>query len=97
MPMRLARAEWHRFLKQRLNLWVLAVFALLLGASAAWSGLAARDYRAAAIAQQEDWEQLRLKARAMAVPPADGTQALMAAFQFARGDAPPARLPALGG
>lgn len=97
MPMRLARAEWQRFLKQRLNLWVLAVFALLLGASAAWSGLAARDYRAAAVAQQADWEQLRLKARAIAAQPADGTKAMMAAFQFARGEAPPAQLPALGG
>lgn len=97
MTLPLARAEWRRFLRQRLNLWVLAVFALLLGASALWSGLAAREYRAAAAAQQTAWEQVRLKARQAAAQPRGGAQAAMAAFQFARADAPPAHLPALGG
>ncbi|MCV0440504.1 MAG: DUF3526 domain-containing protein [Hydrogenophaga sp.] len=93
----LARAEWRRFVRQALNLWVLAVFALLLGTSAVWSGLAAREYRAAALMQQADWEHTRLKAQAAAAQPRNGTQAMMAAFLFARADAPPAQLPALGG
>jgi len=97
MTMPLARAEWRRFVRQGLNLWVLAVFALLLGSSAVWSGLAAREYRAAAAVQQADWEKTRLKARLAATQPRDGTKAMMAAFQFARADAPPAQLPALGG
>lgn len=97
MTLHLARAEWHRFVRQRLNLGLLAVFALLLGASAVWSGLAAREHRAAAAAQQAQWEQVRLKARQSAAPPQDATKAAMAAFQFARADAPPAHLPALGG
>ncbi|MDH6590387.1 ABC-2 type transport system permease protein [Variovorax sp. TBS-050B] len=97
MTLRLVRAEWLRLVRQRQNLGVLAVFALLLAASAAWSGLAAREHRAAAAAQQARWEQLRLDARAGAGEPRDAMQAMMAAFQFARSEAPPARLPALGG
>jgi ABC-2 type transport system permease protein len=97
MTLALAYAEWRRFVLQKLNLWVLAVFALLLGTSAVWSGLAAREYRAAALMQQDGWEHTRLKAQAAAAQPRDGTQAMMAAFLFARADAPPAQLPALGG
>lgn len=97
MTMPLAHAEWRRFVRQRLNLWVLAVFALLLGTSAVWSGLAAREYRAAAAVQQASWENTRLKAQLAAAQPRHGTKAMMAAFQFARADAPPAQLPALGG
>ncbi|WP_159595385.1 DUF3526 domain-containing protein [Hydrogenophaga sp. BPS33] len=97
MNLSIARAEWRRFVRQRLNLGVLAVFALLLGASALWSGLGAREYRAAAAGQQADAEQARLKAQWAATHAPNGTQAMMAAFQFARADAPPAHLPALGG
>lgn len=97
MTLSLLRAEWRRFFRQRLNLWVLAVFALLLGTSAVWSGLSAREYRAATAVQQANWEQIRLKAQLAAAQPRDGTKAMMAAFQFARADAPLAELPALGG
>lgn len=97
MTLQIAHAEWRRFVRQRLNLWALAVFASLLGTSAVWSGLAAREYRAAAAVQQANWEQTRLKAQLAATQPRDGTKAMMAAFQFARADAPPAQLPALGG
>jgi ABC-2 type transport system permease protein len=95
--MQCVRAEWQRLVRQRSNLWVLAVFALLLGASAVWSGIAAREHRAAAAAQHERWEQRRLAAQAQAGASRDAAKAMMAAFQFARGDAPPAVLPALGG
>ncbi len=93
----LVRAEWQRFVRQRLHLGVLAVVALLLAASALWSGLAAREHRAAAAARQAQWEQRVREAQARAGDVRDPQKAVMAAFQVARAEAPPAQLPALGG
>jgi len=42
---RLLQAEWLRFIRNPVNLWVIAVFFALLAASALWSGLAADEFR----------------------------------------------------
>ena len=42
---RLLQAEWLRFIRNPVNLWVIAVFFTLLTGSATWSGLAASEFR----------------------------------------------------
>ena len=100
------RAEWRRFVRQRTHLWVSAVFTALLCVSALWSGSAARELRLLNAQEMATWEQARTQARTQAreaaakttaATPGDDTKAMMAAFQFARLNAPPAHLLALGG
>ena len=43
--MTLIPIEWLRFSRNPLNLWVLALFFVLMTVSATWSGLVAREYR----------------------------------------------------
>lgn len=42
----LLQAEWLRFIRNPVNLWVIAAFFILLAGSALWSGLAASEFRA---------------------------------------------------
>jgi ABC-2 type transport system permease protein len=102
MTMLILRAERRRFIRQRAHLWVLATLGSLLCLSAVWSGISARELRVQNAQELAAWEQARTKAREAAAAlerttPRDDIRAMMAAFQFARVEAPPAHLPALGG
>ncbi|MGZ5619996.1 MAG: DUF3526 domain-containing protein [Methylobacter sp.] len=48
----LLQAEWLRFIRNPVNLWVVAAFFALLAGSAIWSGLAADEFRAKALQPQ---------------------------------------------
>jgi hypothetical protein len=48
--MGLLQAEWLRFIRNPVNLWVIAAFFTLLAASALWSGLAASEVSCQSIA-----------------------------------------------
>lgn len=48
----LLQAEWLRFIRNPVNLWVIAAFFALLTASAVWSGLAASEFRTRALQPQ---------------------------------------------
>jgi ABC-2 type transport system permease protein len=70
--------------------------------SAVWSGVSARELRELNAQEMAVWEQARARAREAAAAmeaatPRDDTKTMMAAFQFARAEAPPAHLSALGG
>ena len=97
----LLRAEVLRFVRNRVNLYVLAAFGLLLILSAVWAGLAARDYRAQVHAQAQHWGQVTDAARDAAASaanaPPDGAKQTLAAFTLGRSDHAIARLPASGG
>lgn len=93
------RAEWSRFICNRVNLLILALAFLLLCCSAVWSGLAAERYRTEAAATLDRWtERLQhAQRKASAGSAGDPVAAARSAFEFARRDAPPALRPALGG
>ena len=99
--MQLLRSEALRFARNRVNLYVLAAFGLLLVVSALWAGFAARDYRAQVHAQTQHWVQVTDAARDAAARAAnatpDGAKDALAAFTLGRSDHAIARLPALGG
>ena len=100
--MQLLRAEALRLVRNRVNLYVLAAFGLLLIVSAVWAGLAARDYRAQVHVQAQHWAQVTDAARNAAVARAanaspDGAKDALAAFTLGRSDHAIARLPAAGG
>ncbi len=95
-------AEWRRLVRERTSLWVLALLSLALGAAALSSGLDARGWRAQTDQLTSEWSGARARAAEAARAedartPRNEDRAVMAAFQFARGEAPPAALPALGG
>lgn len=46
--MNLLQAEWLRFIRNQVNLWIIAAFFTLLASSALWSGLAASEFRSKA-------------------------------------------------
>lgn len=98
----LLQAEWMRMTRHRTNLVILALTLLLLGASAAWSGWAAAQYRADAAHKHARWmervAQARQQLQVQVVGRAEeSAAAARAAFDFAREAAPPALRPALGG
>lgn len=101
LMMQLLRAEALRFARNRVNLYVLAAFGLLLVVSAVWAGLAARDYRAQVQAQAQHWGQVTDAARDAAAAASnaapDGAKNALAAFTLGRSDHAIARLPASGG
>ena len=99
----LLQAEWLRFWRNRVNLVILALTLLLLCASAIWSGLTAAQHRTNVQARTAQWDkalaELRRTAPATTLSGAAGesTAAARNAFEFGRGEAPPALRPALGG
>lgn len=94
--------EWRRLVRERTSLWVLALLLLALGAAALTSAMDARGWRAQTDQVAGEWFAARARAAEAAHTEAARTprsedRAVMGAFQFARGEAPPAVLPALGG
>jgi ABC-2 type transport system permease protein len=97
--MLLLRVEWMRFVRYRPNLVILALASLLLLAAAVSSGLDAAQQRREAGEKTARWEG-RLESLAKKLPArseGESAAAARAAFDFARGEAPPALRPALGG
>ena len=95
------RAEWRRFVAHPVSRWIVAVSALLLLASAIWSGVGVRNYRAGSAAQQTQWSQSYDQALAGAPEQpassrAQGAKAVAAAHALGRGDLAATRLPATG-
>lgn len=88
----LLQAEWLRFIRNPVNLWIIAAFFALLAASAIWSGLAASEFRAKALPPQQQTGNSQVRSE-MHDAPVIGKG----------GDAPKladntsVRLPALGG
>ncbi|MDO9234408.1 MAG: hypothetical protein Q7U28_00045, partial [Aquabacterium sp.] len=87
---RLLQAEWLRFIRNPVNLWVIAVFFALLTASAVWSGLAASEFRARAAQAQQQPGSTQVRAE-MHDAPGNGRDTAKPADNAA------VRLPALGG
>lgn len=98
---RLLQAEGLRFVRNRINLAILALTLLLLCASAIWSGLTAARHREDVQARMMQWEkalaELHRTAPAETMAAIESTAAARRAFEFGRGEAPPALRPALGG
>lgn len=92
----IVQAEGMRFVRQRANLAVLGLLALLLFAGAVASGQSARDWRAEAAQAHRRALAAEAGARA-AAPGGEGAAAAMASFQFARSGALPAQAEGLGG
>lgn len=94
------QAEWMRFIRNRVNLLIVAGTLLVLGASALWSGYSAAQYREQAAQRQAQWQE-RAAARErewkVSGDETDEIKAARQAFDLARGDPPPAQRPALGG
>lgn len=88
----LLQAEWLRFIRNPVNLWVIAAFFTLLAGSALWSGLAASEFRARALQPQYQTGNSQVRAEmhdALAIGKAGDTAKLA--------DNTTVRLPALGG
>ncbi|MDP3840456.1 MAG: DUF3526 domain-containing protein, partial [Methylococcales bacterium] len=93
--MNLISIEWIRFRRNPLNLWIVGVFVLLMTISAVWSGLTARDFRAKANAPvivQHAVNQAEMHDAHKATDSSEKASAFSASS-----NAPPLRLPALGG
>jgi ABC-2 type transport system permease protein len=88
----LLQAEWLRFIRNPVNLWVIAVFFALLTASAVWSGLAASEFRARAAQAQQQPGSTQVRAE-MHDAPGNGKGRDTAKLA----DNTAVRLPALGG
>lgn len=98
----LLRAEWRRFIGQRLNLWTAAALMLALSACAVWSGYDARTIRQRllheqAVASQAEQDARNQVSQQEASGTADGKKAAGDTFQFASRQSPPAILAPLGG
>lgn len=91
-------AEWRRFVAQRINLAILLLLAVALGASALWSGLAARELRQEQQRQQQARDTLVAQALAEATQTVSpSAAAALQAFNLGRSPAALAQLPPLGG
>lgn len=90
--MGLLQAEWLRFIRNPVNLWIIAAFFTLLAASALWSGLAASEFRAKALQPQHQTGNSQVRAE-MHDAPAIGKAGDTAKLA----DSTIVRLPALGG
>ena len=96
-------AELRRFCRHRVNLWVLAAFAVVVTLGALASGLAATEHRRAVVAQQERWAaevaatRVALLLEGLSDIPADGAKRAMTAFSLGRHDDAVAHLPAREG
>lgn len=93
--MNLISIEWSRFRRNPLNLWIVGVFLLLMTISAVWSGLSARDFRAksnAPVIVQHAVNQAEMHDAHKATDSSEKASAFSASS-----NAPPLRLPALGG
>jgi ABC-2 type transport system permease protein len=89
--MSLLQAEWLRFIRNPVNLWIIAVYFALLASSALWSGLAASEFRARALQpQQIANSQVRTEMHDAPVAGKGGDTPKLA-------DNTTVRLPALGG
>ncbi len=92
--MDLLQVEWLRFIRNPVNLWVIAAFFALLMASAIWSGLAASEFRAKALQPQSQSQsgnsQVRAEMHDAPVTGKGGETSRLA-------DNTTVRLPALGG
>lgn len=89
--------ELRRLLRERANAALLALLSCLLLASALASGCAAREWRATQQAAEWDWSGRHAAALEATRGGSAGEAGRMAAFHFARGGAPIAALPPLGG
>lgn len=88
----LLQAEWLRFIRNPVNLWVVAAFFALLAASALWSGLAASEFRDRALQPQQQVGNSQVRAEMHDAPVAGkGGETVKSA------DNTSVRLPALGG
>jgi ABC-2 type transport system permease protein len=94
--MQLLAIEWLRFKRNKLNLWVTGLFLSVMLASAAWSGLAAREFRLHGNASPHTVNATSNQAEMHDAPKAAGNASKASAFS-ASAAAPPLRLPALGG
>lgn len=97
----IARGEWGRFCARPVSRHVVLALGLLLLFSAAWSGFAARTYRADVAAQAAQWAQARDTAAATlparpASNRAEAVKAVSATHALGRGELPATRLPATG-
>ncbi len=90
--MSLLQAEWLRFIRNPVNLWVIAVYFALLAASAIWSGLAASEFRARALQPQHQTGNSQVRAEMHDAP---GIGKVGEASRLT--DSTVVRLPALGG
>ncbi len=88
----LLQAEWLRFIRNPVNLWVIAAFFALLAASAIWSGLAASEFRVKALQPQQQTGNSQVRTE-MHDAPAIGKES--GASKLA--DNTSVRLPVLGG
>lgn len=91
--MNLLQAEWLRFIRNPVNLWVIAAFFTLLAASAIWSGLAASEFRGREFIRVYSNDANKLSPTEMHDAP--GTGKGSDASKLA--DSTTVRLPALGG
>ncbi|WP_340120713.1 DUF3526 domain-containing protein [Methylobacter svalbardensis] len=90
--MPLLPAEWRRFIRNPVNLWVIAAFFTLLAASALWSGLAASEFRARALPSQHPSAGTQVRTEMHDAP---GTG--QGGYTSKLADSTTVRLPALGG
>ncbi len=95
------RIEAARFAAHPVYRRVVLAFSLLLLASAVWSGIEARGYRAEVAVRHAHWEQAFDKAKAAAperpaASTAEASRAVSAAYALGRGDLAATRLPATG-
>lgn len=90
-------AEWRRLIAERANRWVLGLLAVMLFASALWSGYEARAWHQRGARLEAAWSGRIDAAAARDMGQPGSAQAAMAAFQIARNDAPVAMLAPLGG
>lgn len=90
--MNLFQAEWRRFIRNPVNLWVIAVFFALLAASAIWSGVAASEFRARASQPQHQTSNSQVRAEMH-----DALGSGKGAVTSRLADSTTVRLPALGG
>jgi ABC-2 type transport system permease protein len=90
--MPLLPAEWRRFIRNPVNLWVISAFFILLAASAISSGLAASEFRARALPSQHPSAGTQVRAEMHDAP---GTG--QGGYTSKLADSTTVRLPALGG
>lgn len=98
--MLLIKAEWMRFIRNRVNLFMLLIATILATGSAVWSGIAAAEYRQNTLQETAQWRAksaAKKNALATSVSAGESPKAAREAFDFARSDAPHLHRPAFGG
>ncbi len=95
--MLLLHAEWIRFIRNPINLWVIGVFFMLLASSAIWSGLAANQFREQALQHPVKSASRQVQAEMHDAPGNNQHQHKESSALSVSNTAEPLRLATLGG